>query len=133
MPAAGGGSQRVHTSTRLHLLCFSCSFFLLALILARKNSYRPFCSQPSLVGGKAQPRVTAQQTHTPSSRSRARVCVCVPVPRAIVGWRAVEGFHSSQQPITGRHGGGQPYVFRVQRFVLAVLQLATKNTVVKIS
>lgn len=50
-----------------------------------------------------------------------------------MGWRAVEGFHSSQQPITGRHGGGQPYVFRVQRFVLAVLQLATKNTVVKIS
>lgn len=35
------------------LLCFSCSFFLLALILARKNSYRPFCSQPSLFLGRS--------------------------------------------------------------------------------
>lgn len=33
---------------KAHLLRFSWSFFLLALILALKNSYRPFCSQPSL-------------------------------------------------------------------------------------
>lgn len=33
------------------LLRFSCPFFLLALILALKNSYSPFCSQPSLFLG----------------------------------------------------------------------------------
>lgn len=33
------------------LFLFSCPFFLLALIFALKNSYRPFCSQPSLFLG----------------------------------------------------------------------------------
>lgn len=40
-----------------------------------------------------------------------------------MGWRAVESFHSSQEPITGRHGRGQPDVFRVQRFIIIVLEL----------
>lgn len=36
------------TGRHEYLLRFSCPFFLLALILALKNSYSPFCSQPSL-------------------------------------------------------------------------------------
>lgn len=40
-----------------------------------------------------------------------------------MGRGAVEGFHRSQQPLTGRHWGREADVFRVQRLIFVVFQL----------
>lgn len=41
--------------------------------------------------------------------------------------RAVESFNSSKQSITGGHGRRQSDVFRVQRFIITVLQLRKRQ------
>lgn len=60
----------------------------------------------------------------PPYTTQQEVVKCfAPVSGPVMGWRAVESFHSSEQTITRRHWRWEPDVFRVQRFIITVLKL----------